>query len=324
MAAPAIGGGKGSILPEPTPQNSGGKLVLNEELLSQIDQAALDSYAEHGYIVGPVVLDPPSITALRASFERVFCGERDFRTSPYEFQRWQDAVSRPADSISLKKVNNSWWINETIRSVVLSPVLGEMAARLMGTSEVRLWHDQAIWKPGQADRGANASLDGNVGWHQDYAHWQVSNTVNMCTAFIALQDTDLSNGGLRTIEGSHKWGLLQNANSFFETDLDKLADEHKTKRQKTSGGESSWTDKPTILKAGQVAFHHSLTVHGSGANLTAAPRMALAVHLQPADCGLKEGNKWHQNLKDLGPNAVPGDLFAGPTFPVLWPTQDDK
>ena len=111
MAAPppAIGGGKGSILPEPTPQNSGGKLVLNEELLSQIDQAALDSYAEHGYIVGPVVLDPASITALRASFERVFCGERDFRTSPYEFQRWQDAGSRPADSISLKKVNNSWF-----------------------------------------------------------------------------------------------------------------------------------------------------------------------------------------------------------------------
>ena len=58
---------------------------------------------------------------------------------------------------------------------MLSPVLGEMAARLMGTSEVRLWHDQAIWKPGQADRGANASLDGNVGWHQDYAHWQVQN-----------------------------------------------------------------------------------------------------------------------------------------------------
>jgi hypothetical protein len=136
-------------------------------------------------------------------------------------------IDRPDTNLQLRKINNSWWLNETIRSVALSPVLGAMAAKLMGTEEVRLWHDQAIWKPGQGCIGKGASTtadhttrpdeatggdwsqESNVGWHQDYAHWQVSSTMNMCTAFIVLQDTDLSNGGLRTIARSHKRGLLE-------------------------------------------------------------------------------------------------------------------
>ena len=53
-----------------------------------------------------------------------------------------------------------------------------------------------------------------------------------------------------------------------------------------------WRDKPTILRAGQAAFHHSLTVHGSGPNTLAAPRLALAIHMQPADCASCPDMTW--------------------------------
>jgi ectoine hydroxylase-related dioxygenase (phytanoyl-CoA dioxygenase family) len=312
-------------------------------LVSEIDAAAINTYKERGYIVGPQLLNETEIALLRREFTRCFKGERDFDASPYEFARWQGMIGRPDSDLHLRKLNNSWWLNKTIRSVALSPVLGEMASILMNTKEVRLWHDQAIWKPGQD--GAAAAIDvANVGWHQDYAHWQVSSTSNMCTAFIVLQDTDLSNGGLRTIPSSHKWGLLTDANTFHEKDLKKLAEEQKTKRAKLQhnargggadasddGGDSrggatgmDWQDEPTVLKAGQVAFHHALTIHGSGPNMSNAPRLALAVHMQPADCSYNGGPAWHQNLKDLGPQAAVGDLFQGRAWPVLWKNADES
>lgn len=64
------------------------------------------------------------------------------------------------------KINNSWWINSTIRSAVTSKEIGKIAADLLGISEIRLWHDQAICKPGGVCEGDSS---GNIGWHQDYA-----------------------------------------------------------------------------------------------------------------------------------------------------------
>jgi len=178
---------------------------------------------------------------------------------------------------------------------------------------VRLWHDQAIYKPGLGGmaNGANDKA-GNIGWHQDYGFWQISNTTNMITAWIPLQDTNLINGGLRTIVGSHKWGPVPDSAKFFDKDLDKL----KEKFKEVSNGE--WIDEPCIMKAGQVAFHHALTFHGSGPNTTAEPRMAIAIHLMPKGCGYQAGYGWHHNLKDLGPFAKSGDLFVGEAFPLLY------
>ena len=69
----------------------------------------------------------------------------------------------------------------------------------------------------------------NVGWHQDYGYWKASSTTNMITAWVALQDTDLSNGGMRTIVGSHKWGLVEGSDTFGERDLEQLAGKYRAK-----------------------------------------------------------------------------------------------
>ncbi|ELR15236.1 phytanoylCoA dioxygenase family protein [Acanthamoeba castellanii str. Neff] len=184
------------------------------------------------------------------------------------------------------------------------------AAKLLRTNEIRLWHDQVIAKPGLGPDG-HSEKAGNIGWHQDYGFWQVSNSSSMITAWIALQDTDLSNGGLRTITGSHKWGLLPDSATFFEKDLDSL-------QAKFSAFGDQWSDEPSIMKAGQVAFHHALTIHGSGPNTTHQTRYAIAVHMQSEHVGFQSGRGWHSNVRDLGPNLQEGDLFVGPAFPVLW------
>jgi len=110
-------------------------------------------------------------------------------------------------------------VNDDIRDTVLDPGLGKICARLMNVDDVRLWSDQVIIKPGA---GRATTQAGNVGWHQDFAYWRIPSTTNMITAWIALQDTDLTNGGMRTLVGSHRWGEIKDSDAFFDKDLDAL------------------------------------------------------------------------------------------------------
>jgi ectoine hydroxylase-related dioxygenase (phytanoyl-CoA dioxygenase family) len=120
---------------------------------------------------------------------------------------------------------------------------------------------------------------------------------------------------MRTIVGSHKWGLQKDANTFGHKDLDGL-------REKYAAGRD-WIDEPCILKAGEASFHHNMCFHGSGPNLSDQPRLCLISHMMPQDCALRTDPdaKWHLNCVLLGPHARHGTPFAGPYFPTLWPAE---
>jgi len=284
---------------------------------TQVTEQDVQEYRERGYWRTPKLLDDSAIAQLRRAFERTFT--EDFDRELYPFDRvYQWDLSSP----QLQKVNNSWWLNDDIRSVVLSSKLGYIVARLMGTEEVRIWHDQVVWKPGVGPDRADFK-EANIGWHQDYAHWQVASSQNMCTMWIALQDTDLNNGGMSTIVGSHKWGLVPDSDSFHDKDLDTL-------RQKYSR-EREWIEEPCVLKAGEASVHHCLCFHGSGPNLTCEPRLSLIIHYMPQGTHYRgrikpvgpimpgrKGNR-HANVPLLGPNATPGTPFEGECFPRVWP-----
>ena len=47
-----------------------------------------------------------------------------------------------------------------------------------------------------------------------------------------------------------------------------------------------------MLAPGSVSFHDRLTVHGSGPNLSARPRVSFAVHLRTDRSRLREGVRW--------------------------------
>ena len=188
-----------------------------------------------------------------------------------------------------------------------------VAGAVVVVLEGDVWHDQVVWKPGT---GGGETKAGNVGWHQDSAYWTASNTTNMCTAWIALQDTDLSNGGMRTLVGSHKIGLIEDADTFYDTDLDGLE-----KRFKERMG-IAWIDEPCILKAGQASIHHALCFHGSGPNQTNQPRLSVVGHYMPKGCAYNAHTTRHRNVKYLGPRPVHGQLFDNEYFPLVYKKGD--
>lgn len=108
---------------------------------------------------------------------------------------------------------------------------------------------------------------------------------------------------------------MKDSATFFNKNLDHLKERFKGEAE-TRGLE--WEDQPAIMKAGQVVFHHCLTFHGSGPNLSPHPRNALAIHMQGKDCGYRSGKGWHHNIRDMGPELKEGDLFVGPAFPTLY------
>ena len=271
-----------------------------------VTDAVIAEYRERGYWISPKLFDEEQIARLRAAHERLWAGQHDHEVPS------QYGVT-PVDPASpkVRQQCNAFWLSDDIRHAVTSPLLGQVGARLMGVDSVRLWHDQAIYKPGTADQPVTNA--GNIGWHQDYGYWQASSTTNMCTAWVALQDTDLNNGGMRTIVGSHKWGLIEGSDAFGIKDLEKLAQQFAGQ----AGG--AWLDEPCIMQAGQVSFHHCLTFHGSGPNRTNQPRMSVVAHMMPGDTVYRAVRQWHPNLVFFGPNAQDGQPFNQEYWPVMWP-----
>ncbi|MCQ6559581.1 phytanoyl-CoA dioxygenase family protein [Paenibacillus mendelii] len=266
----------------------------------KITQQDKDIFERDGYWISPKLIDDEQIERLRRAHDRIWSGDYDGDGEPMNYFRLHPNPD------ALRKFDNGWWINDEIRAVVTDPFIGELAADLLDTNEIRLWHDQVIYKPGVGDK---PTRDGNVGWHQDYGYWQSSDNPNMVTVWIALQDTDLTNGGMMTILGSNHWGLVPDSDSFFNQNMDEL-------KNKYSGGRE-WVEEPCILKAGQASFHHGLTFHGSGANRTNEPRLSVVAHLMPGGTSYSGRIQRHENVRLLGPRPVKGQPFANDYFPVL-------
>jgi ectoine hydroxylase-related dioxygenase (phytanoyl-CoA dioxygenase family) len=285
-------------------------MVKNIPTLDDVDQivtaAVIAEYWERGYWVGPKLFDDDQVQRLRRAHERLWAGHFDYAIPPiYGF------MGHDLDTPAVRQQVDAFWLNAEMRQAILSPVIGKIGARLMKTDSVRLWHDQALWKPGTG--GRQETNAGNVGWHQDYGFWQSCSTTNMVSAWVALQDTDLTNGAMRMVVGSHQWGLIEGSGND-KKDMEQWAAHF----ARLGGGQ--WHEEPVLLKAGQVSFHHSLTFHGSGPNLSDQPRLCVISHMMPGDTVYRAGQNLHPNLAFLGPDAYDGQSFASAFFPQMWPT----
>ena len=261
----------------------------------------VQSYIENGYWIAPIIFNTEQVSRLRHAFERIYTHDLDHAPWPYVEPVIGDSEA------GIRTALFSAFVNEDIYSAVTHPVLAKIVARLLGVQLVRYWQDQSIWKPGSICE----TQVGNIGFHQDYAYWQDSSSVNMVSANIALQDSTINNGCLRVFPGSHMYGLLTAENgNFFDTDLESL----RTRFRDRTGVE----DTPLELKAGQVSFHHSLLVHGSGPNVTDEPRLVLAPAYMPDGTYYREeGQEPCPHSDFLGHERTHGKLYAEPHFPLL-------
>jgi hypothetical protein len=121
-------------------------------------------------------------------------------------------------------------------------------------------------------------------WHQDAVFWPLSPTGTV-TAWIALMDCGISNGGMIFARSSHKHGLIahsvqgEKSNSLFWQRVDNV--------------NKTFELVPTELKEGELSFHSDAVLHSSDINYSDIPRLGIAFRYAPCDVIPREG--WHKN-----------------------------
>jgi ectoine hydroxylase-related dioxygenase (phytanoyl-CoA dioxygenase family) len=158
----------------------------------------------------------------------------------------------------------AWRIMPGLHDALWNPRFLAVASQLLGNVPVRFWHDQIFWKPPRHG--------GVVAWHQDYSYWTRTRPVSHLTCWCALDDSTRENGCLQYIPGSHKWGLLPKP--VIAGELQGILD-FLNKDQKKQFEHPQFAE----VRAGEAIFHHSLTLHGSGANVSSKPRRAFVINV---------------------------------------------
>ena len=178
------------------------------------------------------------------------------------------AYGDPQRTDALIKIEQPQLASQAIRELISHPALGQWALAITGAEWVQPWWVQLLVKP------SGNALASNVGWHQDRYYWSDwEDGSELFTAWVALTDVTADAGPMVFLQGSHKWGFL-NQGDFFGQNLDEL----KAGINLPDG--AAWDEVAGTLPPGGVSFHHCLTFHGSSANTSGMPRRSFAIHMR--------------------------------------------
>ena len=119
-----------------------------------------------------------------------------------------------------------------------------------------------------------ANSDARVFWHQDDAYFHLD-PPEQVTAWVALSEAGVREGCMRMIPGSHRKGLWAHS--------DKPVAESLVRRGQNIGDDLSDDAGVLVpLRAGEMSFHNTHTVHSSGPNRGPDRRIGLGVSYIPA------------------------------------------
>lgn len=194
-------------------------------------------------------------------------------------------------------------------AVAADPELRMLAASCLGCdpSEAVVLTDQLFMKPPKIGTAKP--------YHQDNFYFGLSDSANLVTCWIALEDADEGNGCLRYIDGSHDGGIVDH----ICTDVDEPYNLNADPAAVIAASAQGQKERLAEVKKGGVIFHHGATLHCSGRNTSERWRRGYAVVYGAAagfrfDCpdrSLKNtaycAQPWYATL---GGGASGGDLVA--------------
>ncbi len=198
------------------------------------------------------------------------------------------------------QVMNLWTRNECVRELAFSSRLARIAAELMGTRGVRMWHDQALYKEPSG---------GFTPWHVDQHYWPMVNP-NSVTAWMPLQPVPIEMGPLCFGRGSHRRRIGR--------DLEISAESEQQISREVRENKIDEVQEPFSL--GDVSFHLGWTLHRAGPNITNETRRVFTIIYMDIDMCLAKPKNKNQELDwaTWTPSTRIGELMDDPLNPILY------
>ena len=223
--------------------------LSNLDDLKTVSEGNINEFREKGHTLIREVLSPEEIAVYRPII--VGAAER-YNT---EKRKLQD---RDTYGKAFLQIMNLWRVDEDARKFVLAKRMAKIAADLLGVENVRLYHDQALFK----EAGG-----GPTPWHQDQYYWPID-TNNTVTMWMPLVDIDVDMGMLTFASGSYTNGAIFNHEISDESEM--AFDEYvKEKNFPIS--------RATTMKAGDATWHRGFTIHNAPGNNSAKMREVMTV-----------------------------------------------
>lgn len=200
---------------------------------------------------------------------------------------------------------NLWKTDESVRELILNPDLGRMAADLVGTTGVRLYHDHAMVKQPWANP-TNFHIDNP--YDPFYSHQAIM-------FWIALDDATIQNGCLYFLPGTHKSSGFEVGGILGEVGVGELFKEY-----------PEWVGiDPFVaeMKAGDGVFISGLVAHAAGPNMTTHLRRAFAMLFMPEDATFN--GKKSALPEEVFVKLKTGDILADDEhLPLIFSHQNDN
>lgn len=200
------------------------------------------------------------------------------------------------------QTTNLWKVDGAVRRFVLAPRFAGVAAELLGTDRVRLYHDQALFK----EAGG-----GRTPWHQDQFYWPFSDPRTV-TMWMPLTDLEPTVGSMRFASGSHLLGAVSDQ---------PISDESEHEITAIVAERGLAVDTHGALRAGDATFHAGWTLHSAGPNPSEQVRAVMTViYLADGIVVAEPANPFQDFDRQVWlDGTAPGEQAGGRLNPVIPP-----
>jgi ectoine hydroxylase-related dioxygenase (phytanoyl-CoA dioxygenase family) len=257
-----------------------------------LDDATIARFREDGFIRLPGVLSAEVLAEYAPEINRLVDEYNRLKDIPFEERSLYDQA--------FIQVHNLWTRSERVREFAFSRRLARIAAALMGTRGVRMWHDQALYKEPSG---------GFTPWHVDQQYWPMAGPHSI-TAWIPLQPVPIEMGPLCFGRGSHRKHIGRN--------LEISAESEQRIREEVRKEKIGEVQEPFAL--GDVSYHLGWTLHRAGPNTTDTPRRVFTIIYMDAEMRLAKPKNSNQQLDwdTWTPSTQIGEVLDDPLNPILY------
>jgi ectoine hydroxylase-related dioxygenase (phytanoyl-CoA dioxygenase family) len=221
----------------------------------------VDRYHRHGYALVHDLLSDAEVGMLQAVTDQVSAQAMgaEGETPVFDFEDGH----RPEEP-RIQRIKKPHRVDPFYNALARHAGIISIVRRIIGEN-VRLSHSKINMKA--------ARLGSPLEWHQDWAFAPHTNMAT-CVVSVMIDDTDIENGAMQVLRGSHKGPLI----------------EHHDDENYFVGAIAPGTPEMDLSSAvsltgpaGTISFHHPLTIHGSGANRSGRQRRILFLEYAAAD-----------------------------------------